>query len=173
MRIADGAVVNSFTVELKPGLEDRPQDILTYAISRIAEQLPGGRLSREAIVPAAGAGTIRRSNVHRAAARRQAASTGTLGRNSRLYRLEKTQADRNQRSRTAHEPHPGRPAKKSLHLSVPPRHIGMLRQLEPTGNQSGGFVRRIPRRKTGAQGVPPFQHQDRRWSQRLRLDGRG
>ena len=25
MRIADGAVVNSFTVELKPGLEDRPQ----------------------------------------------------------------------------------------------------------------------------------------------------
>ena len=40
MRIADGAVVNSFTVELKPGLVDRPQDNLPYAILLIAAQQP-------------------------------------------------------------------------------------------------------------------------------------
>ncbi len=50
MRVRNGAVVNSFTVELKPGLEDRPEDILTYAIFRIREQLEG-TLSREIIVP--------------------------------------------------------------------------------------------------------------------------
>lgn len=46
MRIADGAVVNSFTVELKPGLEDTPRDVLTYAIGTIAERLSASSRAR-------------------------------------------------------------------------------------------------------------------------------
>ncbi|MFQ8827592.1 MAG: hypothetical protein ACLR76_09435 [Alistipes sp.] len=46
MRIADGAVVNSFTVELKPGLEDTPRDVLTYAIGTIARAAVGQALAR-------------------------------------------------------------------------------------------------------------------------------
>lgn len=57
MRIADGAVVNSFTVELKPGLEDTPRDVLTYAIGTIAERL-SGKLSREVIVPFPPSGSL-------------------------------------------------------------------------------------------------------------------
>lgn len=50
MRIMEGAVVNTFTVELKPGLEDEPRDVLTYAIASIRDRLPDGIL-KEVIVP--------------------------------------------------------------------------------------------------------------------------
>ncbi len=49
-RIVSGAVVNSFTVELKLGMEQTEADILTYAIGRIAERVEGG-LSHEVVVP--------------------------------------------------------------------------------------------------------------------------
>ena len=41
MRIVQGAVVNSFTVELKPGLEDEPRDVLSYAVGSIRDRLQG------------------------------------------------------------------------------------------------------------------------------------
>ena len=123
MRIADGAVVNSFTVELKPGLEDRPQDILTYAISRIAEQLPGGRLSREAIVPLLPAQELFEGVTFTVPQRGDKLHLLELSeRNSRLYRLEKLK----QIEIKDPERHTNRilaALQKELHLSVPPRHI--------------------------------------------------
>ena len=50
MRIVQGAVVNSFTVELKPGLEDEPRDVLSYAVGSIRDRLQG-HLQREVLVP--------------------------------------------------------------------------------------------------------------------------
>ena len=96
MRIADGAVVNSFTVELKPGLEDRPQlpaqelfEGVTFSVPQRGDKLHLLELSE---------------------------------RNSRLYRLEKLK----QIEIKDPERHTNRilaALQKELHLSVPPRHI--------------------------------------------------
>ncbi len=165
------AVVNSFTVELKPGLEDRPQDI------DLRDQPDRRTTAGRTVVARSDRPCCRRrnyskGNVHRAAAHA-----------TKLHLLELsgataacTGSKNSSRSKSKDpERHTNRilaaPAKRAP--PERPAAASNASQLEPTGNQSGGFVRRIPRRKTGAQGVPPFQHQDRRWSQRLRLDGRG
>ncbi|MDR2885883.1 MAG: excinuclease ABC subunit UvrC [Rikenellaceae bacterium] len=49
-RIADGAVVNSFTAEFSLGADDDPTAILTRAITQITENLSDG-LAREVVVP--------------------------------------------------------------------------------------------------------------------------
>lgn len=49
MRVKNGAIVNSFTVELKLRIDEEPKDILSYAISEIAEKVDGG-LSSEILV---------------------------------------------------------------------------------------------------------------------------
>jgi len=49
MRIKNGAIVNSFTVELKLRIDEEPKEVISFAISEIAERIEGG-LSREILV---------------------------------------------------------------------------------------------------------------------------
>ena len=49
MRVKNGAIVNSFTVELKLRIEEDPKDVISFAISEIAERIEGG-LNREILV---------------------------------------------------------------------------------------------------------------------------
>jgi excinuclease ABC subunit C len=49
MRVKRGAIVNSFTVELKLRIDEEPGEILSYAISQIADKVDGG-LSHEILV---------------------------------------------------------------------------------------------------------------------------
>ena len=122
MRIADGAVVNSFTVELKPGLEDTPRDVLTYAIGTIAERL-SGKLSREVIVPFPPSGSLWENVAFTVPQRGDKLRLLELSeRNARLYRLEKLkQIEIKDPAR-----HTNRilsTLQRELRLSVPPRHI--------------------------------------------------
>lgn len=122
MRIVEGAVVNSFTVELKPGLEDGPRDVLTYAISSIRDRLPEGLL-REVIVPFLPSEEIFPGITFTVPQRGDKAQLLELSeRNSRLYRLEKLK----QIEIKDPERHTNRilaTLQKELHLSEPPRHI--------------------------------------------------
>ena len=122
MRIADGSVVNSFTVELKPGLEDEPRDILTYAIGSIAERLSGS-LSREVIVPFLPAEEMFEGVAFTVPQRGDKMRLLELSeRNSRLYRLERLkQIEIKDPAR--HTDRILGTLQKELHLSVPPRHI--------------------------------------------------
>lgn len=122
MRIADGAVVNSFTVELKPGLEDTPRDVLTYAIGTIAERL-SGKLSREVIVPFPPSGSLWENVAFTVPQRGDKLRLLELSeRNVRLYRLEKLkQIEIKDPAR-----HTNRilsTLQRELRLSMPPRHI--------------------------------------------------
>lgn len=122
MRIADGAVVNSFTVELKPGLEDQPRDILSYAITGIIERISGG-LSREVIVPFLPEEELFEGTTFTIPLRGDKLQLLQLSeRNSRLYRLEKLK----QIEVKDPERHTNRimtALQKELHLPVPPHHI--------------------------------------------------
>ena len=122
MRIADGAVVNSFTVELKPGLEDSPRDILTYAIGTISEKL-SGRLSREAVVPLLPAPGVFEGTVFTVPQRGDKLRLLELSeRNGRVYRLEKLkQIEIKDPAR--HTDRVMATLQKELHLNVAPRHI--------------------------------------------------
>ena len=122
MRIADGAVVNSFTVELKPGLEDSPQDILTYAIGMISEKL-SGHLSSEAVVPLLPAPDMFGDIVFTVPQRGDKLRLLELSeRNCRVYRLEKLkQIEIKDPAR--HTDRIMATLQKELHLSVAPRHI--------------------------------------------------
>ena len=122
MRIADGAVVNSFTVELKPGLEDSPRDILTYAIGTISERL-SGRLSREAVVPLLPPPGMFDGTVFTVPQRGDKLRLLELSeRNGRVYRLEKLkQIEIKDPAR--HTDRVMAALRKELHLNVEPRHI--------------------------------------------------
>ena len=124
MHIADGAIVNTFTVELKPGLEDQPADILRYAIEQISEQLSGRRLAREVIVPFYPEAKELFDGTQFTVPQRgdKLRLLELSERNSRLYRLEKLK----QIEIKDPERHVNRilsDLQKALHMDVPPRHI--------------------------------------------------
>ncbi|MDR2936184.1 MAG: excinuclease ABC subunit UvrC [Rikenellaceae bacterium] len=50
LRVKNGAVTGSLTIEMKLGVEDTAQDVLSYALTSIPERIEGP-LSREVIVP--------------------------------------------------------------------------------------------------------------------------
>lgn len=89
MRIVQGAVVNSFTVELKPGLEDEPRDVLSYAVGSIRDRLQG-HLQREVLVPFLPAEELFEGTAFSVPQRGDKLRLLELSeRNCRLYRLEK------------------------------------------------------------------------------------
>ncbi|MDD3108589.1 MAG: excinuclease ABC subunit UvrC [Alistipes sp.] len=122
MRLVDGAVVNTFTVELKPGVEDESADVLSYAITAIMERIEG-RLSREVIVP-----FLPREEgfegidfvIPQRGDKLQLLQLAE--RNCRLYRLEKLkQVEVKDPQR--HTDRVMATLQKELHLTDPPRHI--------------------------------------------------
>ncbi len=122
MRIAQGAVVHSFTVELRPGLEDEPREILSYAIDGIRERLEAP-LSREVIVPFAPNGELF-EGVHFTVPQRgdKLQLLKLSEKNARVYRLEKLkQIEIKDPAR--HADRILASLQKELHLSEPPRHI--------------------------------------------------
>lgn len=122
MRIVEGAVVNSFTVELKPGLEDQPRDVLTYAISSIRDQLPAG-LCREVLVPFPPSEEMFPGVTFTVPRRGDKLRLLELSeRNGRIYRLEKLK-QLEIKDPARHTDRILAALQKELHLSVPPRHI--------------------------------------------------
>ena len=121
MHVADGAIVNTFTVELKPGVEDLPADILSYAIGRISERLTSG-LAHEVIVPFEPSQPFEGVNfvVPKRGDKLQLLELSE--RNSRLYRLERLKQieikdpDRHTNRIVA-------ALQRELHMTVEPRHI--------------------------------------------------
>ncbi len=122
MRIVEGAVVNTFTVELKPGLEDEPCDVLTYAVSRIRDRL-GTSLSREVIVPFLPREELFEGVTFTIPKRGDKLRLLELSeRNCRVYRLEKLkQIEIKDPAR--HTDRVLATLQKELHLKEPPRHI--------------------------------------------------
>ena len=122
MRVVGGAVVNSFTVELKPGLEDTPEDILTYAISRIRERM-AGNLSKEVLVRFPPAEELFEGITFTVPQRGDKLRLMELSeRNCRIYRLEKLK-QMEIKDPARHTDRILAALQKELHLSVPPRHI--------------------------------------------------
>ena len=156
VRIRHGSVVGVQTVKLSTGVGADERDMLTLAIQHIVENIAGGELSREVIVPLLPSTTL-------------LFEAGILAEERPHLPRRAVEKPRNQESRTVY-----RAADECRSKGAAPRQTAaahrMLRQLQPAGRSSGGFVRGVPGWKTLPQGVPPFQHQDRDGGRRLRLD---
>ncbi len=122
MKIVDGAIIISFTIELKPGVEDTPEDVLTYAISTLQERVAGG-LAKEIIVPFMPVAEMFPGTTFTIPKRGDKLSLIELSeKNSRIYRLEKLK----QIEIKDPERHTSRilaTLQKELHMNVPPKHI--------------------------------------------------
>jgi excinuclease ABC subunit C len=122
MRVRNGAVVGSFTVELKLRMDEEPREVISFAVSQIAEQVEGG-LSREILVSVPPDRELFLGKEFRVPRRGDKLKLMELAeKNARIYRLEKLK----QIERTD----PGRHAerimetmRKDLYMSVQPRHI--------------------------------------------------
>ena len=121
-RIVSGAVVNSFTVELKLGMEQTEADILTYAVGQIAERIEGG-LSHEAIVPTLPARELYpdiRFSVPQRGEKLKLLEFAV--KSARIYRLEKLK-NMEIKDPARHSERIVARLQKDLRLPAPPRHI--------------------------------------------------
>lgn len=122
MRVSHGSIVNSFTVELKPGVEDEPQDVLSYAISQIEDRL-GQPLMREVLVPFRPRQELFEGVTFAVPQRGDKLRLMELSeRNCRLYRLERLkQIEIKDPAR--HTDRIMAALQKELYLKVPPLHM--------------------------------------------------
>lgn len=122
MRIAQGSIVNTFTVELKPGLEDEPRDVLSYAITSIRDRLQG-LLQREVLVPFLPNEELFEGITFNIPQRGDKLRLLELSeRNCRLYRLEKLKQIEI-KDPAKHVTRVMAALQKELHLKVAPHHI--------------------------------------------------
>lgn len=122
MRIAQGSIVNTFTVELKPGLEDEPRDVLSYAITSIRDRLQG-LLQREVLVPFLPNEELFEGVTFNIPQRGDKLRLLELSeRNCRLYRLEKLKQIEI-KDPAKHVTRVMAALQKELHLKVAPHHI--------------------------------------------------
>ena len=122
MRIVQGSIVNTFTVELKPGLEDEPRDVLSYAITSIRDRLQD-RLQREVLVPFLPNEELFEGITFNIPQRGDKLRLLELSeRNCRLYRLEKLKQIEI-KDPAKHVTRVMAALQKELHLKVPPHHI--------------------------------------------------
>ncbi len=121
-RIVRGAVVNSFSVELKPGAEDSREQILAYAMGEIRDRYVGP-LAHEIIVPFLPEQTLFEGHVFIVPRRGDKLKLLELAeKNCRLFRLERIkQAEIKDPDRRVERVMAD--MQKELHLSVEPRHI--------------------------------------------------
>ena len=122
MRVKNGAIVNSFTVELKLRMEEEPKDILSYAISEIAEKVDGG-LSQEILVSVLPDAELFPDKHVRVPQRGDKLKLLEFAeRNAKIYRIEKLK----QIEKVDPERHVDRimeTMRKDLYMKVQPRHI--------------------------------------------------
>ncbi len=122
MRIVEGAVVNSFTVELKLGLEDEPRDVLSYAMGSICDRLQG-QLQHEVLVPFLPTEELFEGVTFSVPQRGDKLRLLELSeRNCRLYRLEKLK-QMEIKNPARHVERVMAALQKELHLSETPHHI--------------------------------------------------
>lgn len=121
MRVVSGSVVNTFTVELRPGVEDTPAEVLAYAINHIKDTI--GKLSKEIIVPFIPACEGMEGVTFTVPHRGDKAKLLELSeQNCRLYRLDKLKQieikdPERHTNRVLHS------LQKELYMDVQPRHI--------------------------------------------------
>lgn len=132
MHVAKGAVINSYTIEMKLGIEESPQQVLTFAVSRIMDKLQRP-LSHEVIVPFlpdAVFGNVR----FIVPVRGDKLKLLSLSeRNCKIFRLEKLK----QLEKVNPERHVDRimeRMQKDLHLPVEPRYIECFDNSNIQGN---------------------------------------
>ena len=169
VRIRHGSVVGVYTVKLKTGVGGDERDMLTLAIQHVVEHI-AGTLAREVIVPFLPSTTLLFDGVTFTVPKRgeKLELLEFSQKSARIYRAEQLKNLEITIYRAVDEC----PA-KGIAPRPPAAAHRMLRQLQSAGGPSGSLVRGVPRRKTRAQGLPPFQHQDRGGPRRLRFDARG
>lgn len=174
VRIRHGSVVGVSTVKLSPGVGADERDMLTLAIQHIVEQIGGGVLAREVIVPFLPSTTLLFDGVTFTVPKRgeKRRTAGVLAEERAHLPGRAAEESGDPQPRAAYRAADERPAGGAASRpAAPPYRV--LRQFEPAGGPSRRLVRGLPRRKAFAQGVPPLQHQNRGRTGRLRLDARG
>ena len=122
MRVRNGAIVGSFTVELKLKMDETPAEVISFAVSEIAERVEGG-LSREILTSVLPDGELFPGKEFHVPQRGDKLKLMELAeKNARIYRLEKLK----QIERVDPERHTERimeTMRKDLYMAVQPRHI--------------------------------------------------
>ncbi|MCC8089232.1 MAG: excinuclease ABC subunit UvrC [Rikenellaceae bacterium] len=122
LRIKNGAVINSFSIELKLGMEETKEDILSFAISEFEQKLEGGT-QREIIVPFTPNTEMFPDKIFSVPVKGDRLKLLELAdKNSRLYRIDKLKYI----EKTDPQRHTERimsQMQKDLYLDVPPYHI--------------------------------------------------
>lgn len=123
VRVVDGAVVNSFTVQIAVGADNEPREILSRAIQEIYEKL-SGEPSREVIVP-----FLPERGLFEGRIRFTVPTRGDKlkllefsQRNARLYRLEKLK-NLEIKNPEKHTDRLMESMRKALHMDTEPRYI--------------------------------------------------
>ncbi len=122
VRVVNGTVVNSFTVQMTVGVDNEPEEVLGRAILDIAEKLPDG-LAREVIVPFIPEKELFEGVKFIIPTRGDKLKLLEFSqRNARLYKLEKLKnlEIKNPEKHTARLMESMR---KALHMDVQPRYI--------------------------------------------------
>ena len=148
VRIRHGSVVGVQTVKLSTGVGGDERDMLTLAIQHIVENIAGGELSREVIVPLLPSTTLLFEGVTFTVPKRgEKLELLEFSRKSaRIYRAEQL--------KNLEIKNPERYTERLMNAvqrscaSTDSAAHRMLRQLQPAGRSSGGFVRGVPGWKT-------------------------
>lgn len=122
VKVADGTVVNSFTVQLSVGAGADEKEVLSRAISDISEKL-SGRLAREVIVPLLPEEGLFEEVKFTVPTRGDRLKLLEFSqRSARLYRLEKLK-NLEIKNPEKHTDRLMESMRKALHMEVQPRHI--------------------------------------------------
>ena len=122
VKVADGTVVNSFTVQLSIGAGADEKEVLSRAISDISEKL-SGRLAREVIVPLLPEEGLFEEVKFTVPTRGDRLKLLEFSqRSARLYRLEKLK-NLEIKNPEKHTDRLMESMRKALHMEVQPRHI--------------------------------------------------
>ncbi|MCD7962920.1 MAG: excinuclease ABC subunit UvrC [Rikenellaceae bacterium] len=122
MRIKNGAVINSYSIEMELGVEETEEDVLSFAISEFDRQLEGG-IQKEILVPFIPNTELfpeKQFSVPKKGDRLKLLELAE--KNCRLYRIEKIKYI----EKTDPQRHTNRimsQMQKDLYLDVPPYHI--------------------------------------------------
>ncbi len=122
VRVVNGTVVNSFTVQIAVGADNEPKDIIGRAMLDIAEKLPDG-LAREVVVPFAPEKELFEGVRFTVPTRGDKLKLLEFSqRNARLYRLEKLK-NMEIRNPEKHTDRLMESMRKALHMEIEPRYI--------------------------------------------------
>ncbi len=173
VRIRHGSIVGVYTVKLSPGVETDRAEMLTLAIQHIVERVAGGspRARGRGALSALGGGAVRRYDLHRAQAGREARPALLSERSARIYRAEQLR-NLEIRNPERHTERLMESMRRELRLDRQPRHIECFDNSNLQGTNPVASCVVFRDGKPLAQGVSPLQCQDGGGGRRLRVDAR-